>query len=755
MHRVLCKRIRVWRWFLIFALSLFLLPISSLQAQEKPITFAVVGNLNEDNGNHSAVSSMIDEWHPSFILTLGNNRNLGNTYDRVVGKRYCQFLTATSVGESCLPDQGHENAFFPTLGTQDYLAEGGIEAYLEYFDLPGNERYYDFIRGPVHFFALNSNSNEPHGNLEDSPQARWLQQKVSQSTTPWQVVYFYHAPYSSGKRGSYHAMQWPFAEWGVDAVLASRDRHYERIVRDDVLYFVNGIAESTARLNNPVEGSELRFWRHFGAMRVTADRSQIDFEFHSISGFRDSVRLTWSEARRQPIPIPPTDVVTNIDGEISSTTSPTINNQATPNRPTDSSSGMSQTFATPQPPPITPQLLPQPSVLNCLVDIDSCRKQVRPDCVDGGSICLHHEQPGPYNRYANLLWEPGTEARFGQLTYVKINRRQGAVVDNLLAGYPNYPKVFCNRPANHLSIGEPASANPFIAWSDFNPHVAASPTLTVVQQNGAHLYWSTVPQFARQPNQAGEYPIFVLNGSFFTPESAPEGSHWRYGMVQRLSPNRTMIAFSEDGTRAEILWGDGTPIRFGTPKQLKRVICRQSANGEVVEVPQPALGIDLSWIYSAIGGGPVFVLPDPNDLDPAGNARIKVAFPGSLEVTARTVPFNPLGEHFGQATSPYQDEDAYTHRFYVYFAKDNPKSFVCVGDTIILLGIAQEMSGLELGNRLVELGCHTAMGLDDNSATAYAWRQEYALSPAKHDTFRSVPNAIGVFAKEKWWKEGN
>ncbi len=726
----------------------------TLYAQDAPITFAVIGNPGEDNSNHSAVSSMVNEWNSDFILTLGNNRNIGNSYDSVIGKRYCSHLSSTSSDVDCTPDAATANRFFPTLGTQDYLGEDGIIAYTEYFDLPGNERYYDFVRGPVHFFALNSNSNEPHGNLANSPQATWLRIELSKSTTPWQVVYFHHAPYSSGQKGSYHSMQWPFAEWGADVVLAGRDRHYERIERDGVLYFVNGIAESTARLNSVVDGSQLRFRKHFGAMRVTATQKRLDFEFNSISGFTDRTALIWTDSRIKPEPVELADLssagsTTSPKSDSGSLTLPylgvAIKLPAEAEQPTQ-----------PTPSPPAPQAdNSRPSVLSCLDRMDECAHPLQPDCVDGGAICLHHESPGPYDRYANKVWQPGTEERYGQLTYARIDLRQGASVDNMLAGYPNYPKVFCSRPANHLGMGEPAGRDPFIAWSDFDTSLTTPSDITVVQRNGAHLHWSTVPNYARQPNPAGRPPIFVLNGSFFTPEAAPEGSQWRYGEVQRLAPNRTMLAVSDDGTRAEILWGDGTPIQLGTYKQLKAVVCRPNAQGELVEVPQPARGVDLSWIYSAIGGGPVFVVPDPNDLDEQNKPRVKVALPGSTQVTSTTVPFNPLGEHFGQESSPYRDEDAFTHRFYVYFAKDNPKSFVCVGETVLIMGVAQELSGLELGNRLVKLGCHTAMGLDDNSATAFAWRQVYALSPAKRDEFRHVPNAIGVFAKEQWLAEEN
>ena len=62
---------------------------------------------------------------------------------------------------------------------------GGVNAYLDYFTLPGNgietsntsgtERYYDFKMGSVQLFALDSDSNEPDGISPTSVQGQWLQ----------------------------------------------------------------------------------------------------------------------------------------------------------------------------------------------------------------------------------------------------------------------------------------------------------------------------------------------------------------------------------------------------------------------------------------------------------------------------------------------------------------------------------------------------------------------------------------------------
>ena len=90
----------------------------------------------------------------------------------------------------------------------------------------------------------------------DSVQAQWLQERMTASTAPWQVVYFHHPPYSSDGNthlatasdsstyrsyGSRPDLQWPFAEWGADAVLTAHSHFYERLEADGVMYFINGL----------------------------------------------------------------------------------------------------------------------------------------------------------------------------------------------------------------------------------------------------------------------------------------------------------------------------------------------------------------------------------------------------------------------------------------------------------------------------------------------------------------------------------
>src|SRR6185295_7904816 len=104
------------------------------------------------------------------------------------------------------------NRFFPALGNHDWVAEGAAP-YLAYFTLPGNERYYDFVRGPVHFYALDSDPSEPDGITASSVQANWLRLALAAAPEPFQVVYFHHPPYSSGGHGDTPDLQWPFRAW--------------------------------------------------------------------------------------------------------------------------------------------------------------------------------------------------------------------------------------------------------------------------------------------------------------------------------------------------------------------------------------------------------------------------------------------------------------------------------------------------------------------------------------------------------------
>ena len=51
-------------------------------------------------------------------------------------------------------------------------------------------------------------------------------------------------------------MQWPFAAWGADAVLSGHAHAYERIERDGIVYFVNGLGGRSPLLLRSATGGQ-------------------------------------------------------------------------------------------------------------------------------------------------------------------------------------------------------------------------------------------------------------------------------------------------------------------------------------------------------------------------------------------------------------------------------------------------------------------------------------------------------------------
>ena len=149
-------------------------------------------------------------------------------------------------------------------------------------------------------FVLDSDEHEPDGVSSRSAQARWLEQALAASHAAWKLVVMHHPPFSSGtKHGSSDWMQWPYAAWGADAVLAGHDHTYERIVNDGLPYFVNGVgAGDTSRFGRPLPVSAARFTGDAGAMLIEAGPGDVAFQFVKVGGrVFDEYRLTGKSGR--------------------------------------------------------------------------------------------------------------------------------------------------------------------------------------------------------------------------------------------------------------------------------------------------------------------------------------------------------------------------------------------------------------------------------------------------------------------------
>jgi hypothetical protein len=243
--------------------------------------FAAIGDYGHAGRPELDVANLVKGWDPDLIITLGdNNYELGDstTIDQNIGQYYHAYIYKY---KGRYGPSASTNRFFPALGNHDYYTRNG-EPYKDYFTLPGNGRYYDFVRGDVHFFALDSDPAEPDGIDANSVQAQWLKKKMSASTARWKVVYLHHAPYSSsGHHGSNKVVQWPFREWGASVVLAGHDHHYERLLVDGLPYYVNGLGgHSVKRVQKaPLPESQAIFGGDFGAMLFSASPDSLVMQF--------------------------------------------------------------------------------------------------------------------------------------------------------------------------------------------------------------------------------------------------------------------------------------------------------------------------------------------------------------------------------------------------------------------------------------------------------------------------------------------
>ncbi len=244
---------------------------------------AVIGDYGLAGQAEADVAALIDRWGVDSIVTAGDNNYMdgaASTIDANIGQYYHAYIA---------PYQGSygagasDNRFFPALGNHDWYTPDA-QPYLDYFTLPGNERYYTVRRGPIEFFILDTDQHEPDGYSADSVQAQWLQQQLAASDAPWKIVVLHFPPYSSSARhGSDRKVQWPYAAWGADVVIAGHDHLYERLQENGLPYFVNGAGGKDLYpfKPRPAPGSVVRYNQDYGAQLIDATPQCLNLSFFS------------------------------------------------------------------------------------------------------------------------------------------------------------------------------------------------------------------------------------------------------------------------------------------------------------------------------------------------------------------------------------------------------------------------------------------------------------------------------------------
>jgi tartrate-resistant acid phosphatase type 5 len=258
--------------------------------QTNSVNFAVIGDYGLAGDGERAVAEMVKSWSPDLIITTGDN-NYGPEdlagYKHNIGQYYCDYIYNYDVPEEyqCFGRASREkvNRFFPSPGNHDDDGDNFLASYLDYFTLPGEETFYAFEWGDVAFYSINSLEY-----ADPEEQKAWLEEEIAKSDKPFKIVYFHHAPYTTGGHTNSTRMQWDFYEWGVDVVLSGHDHIYARLAHSEqegLHYIVNGLGGRKLYSCRDYEGEEevlICYDDNYGAMRCVADSTRMVLEFYTI-----------------------------------------------------------------------------------------------------------------------------------------------------------------------------------------------------------------------------------------------------------------------------------------------------------------------------------------------------------------------------------------------------------------------------------------------------------------------------------------
>lgn len=202
------------------------------------LRFAVMGDVGRgDQAQYDTAAQMVlwrERFDFAFVLMLGDNIYADGTPD--------DYLARFEKPYQALIDAGV--TFYAANGNHD---PPNILTYAP-FNMHGN-RYYTFTKqegplGPigqrtVRFFAVDT------VNL-DRAQLAWLREQMGVSNTDWEICFYHHPIYTSGRYRTRAAwlrrtLEPVLVQFGADVALAGHEHFYERIVpQRGVSHFVSG-----------------------------------------------------------------------------------------------------------------------------------------------------------------------------------------------------------------------------------------------------------------------------------------------------------------------------------------------------------------------------------------------------------------------------------------------------------------------------------------------------------------------------------
>jgi hypothetical protein len=254
-------------------------------ARAARFTFAVVGDFGSGNAHEARVASLIESWHPDFVLTVGDNaypEGSAALLDRDIFGPYAAVM--------------RESAWFPALGNHDVKADDGKPELAAFHSL-GRERWYRFTWGNAAFVVLDSDTSVAPG----SPQLRFARRALARRSC-FRFAAWHHPPWEPRGRPLSPGLRRhivPLVQQdGVQVVFVGHLHAYARSrPHNGVVYVAVGTGGASLdfdarKLTIPsariVQG-------HFGALRVDVTGRTARFRYETVDGrVRDRFRLSCS-----------------------------------------------------------------------------------------------------------------------------------------------------------------------------------------------------------------------------------------------------------------------------------------------------------------------------------------------------------------------------------------------------------------------------------------------------------------------------
>jgi hypothetical protein len=235
----------------------------TLPNKNDSVRFMVVGDTGTGSRQQNELAGVMQRYRQEFpfefALMMGDN--LYGSEKAVDYKKKFEEVYQPLLDEKV--------KFYATLGNHDE----SNERFYENFNMNGEE-YYNFKKGNVSFYSLNS-------NYMDKKQLAWFEEKLKADTSRWKVAFFHHPPYSSGgKHGSSTGLREVieplFLKYGVNVVFAGHEHFYERLKpQNGIYYFISGaggkLREGDVRDNSPLTAKAYDTDLSFMLLEVAGD----------------------------------------------------------------------------------------------------------------------------------------------------------------------------------------------------------------------------------------------------------------------------------------------------------------------------------------------------------------------------------------------------------------------------------------------------------------------------------------------------